>query len=90
MNQKRFYCLILACNILLLFVYIFKQNSLISLRHKLQKQELTLTQLQHKKEILFNDLKKLQQHTTIKKRAEHELGLRKTNLKQIVSVPSGI
>lgn len=85
MTQKQFYVLIVVCNILLLFVYIFKQNSLISLHHAIQKKEVIITELQQKKDTLFNELQRLQQHTIIKHRAEKELGLRKTNLKQIVS-----
>lgn len=89
MTQKQFYALILTCNILFLFIYIFKQNSLISLAHAIQKKELYMNTLQQKKEQLFNQTQKLQQHATIKKRVEHELSMRKKNLQQITPLPSG-
>lgn len=87
MTQKQFWCLALFCNIAFLFLYIFKQNAIMAAQRAIQQQEQTLANLQQKKKEVFNTLQKLQQHTAIKKRAEKELGMRKTDLKQIAPLP---
>ena len=88
MTQKQFWFFALVCNIAFLFLYIFKQSALIAVRQVLQKTEQQDAQLQQQKKELYNDLQKLQQHASIKKRAEKDLGMRKAKLEQITPLPT--
>ena len=86
MTQKQFWFLAIACNLLLLFLYVFKQNALMALGQTIQKKEEEVAALHHQKKELYNKLQQTQQHASIKKRAEKELGMRKADLKQISSL----
>lgn len=87
MTQRQFWFLALACNIAFLFLYIFKQSALIAAQQALQKLEQRDAHLQQQQKELYNSLQKLQQHASIKKRAEKDLGMRKAKLEQIVPLP---
>ena len=82
MTQKQFLFVAIACNIALLFLYIYKQSSFIQLRSALQTCEEQKKNLLQKKETITHKLHKMKQHSTIKKRAQ-AMGMRKTDLKQI-------
>ena len=86
MTQKQFWYVALLCNVAFLFLYIFKQNSLMAVRHTIQQQEQQQADLQQRKKDTFNTLQKLQQHSMIKKRAEKELGMRKADLKHVTTL----
>lgn len=86
MTQKQFWFLALGCNIAFLFLYIFKQSALIGVQQALQKNEHLNSQLEQQKKELYNKLQKLQQHASIKKRAEQDLGMRKAKLEQITTL----
>lgn len=88
MTQRQFWFLALVCNIAFLFLYIFKQSALIAAQQALQKLEQREAQLQQQQKELYNNLQKLQQHASIKKRAEKDLGMRKAKLEQIIPFPN--
>ena len=85
MTQKQFLFFAIACNIFFLFTYIYKQSSFIQVRSALQTCEEQKKNLLQKKENITHNLHKMKQHTHIKKRA-HEMGMRKTDLKQITNL----
>jgi cell division protein FtsL len=82
MTQKKFLLLAIGCNIIFLFLYIYKQSAFIQANYSLQACEEQKKNLLQKKEDITHKLQKLKQHTSIKKRAQ-EMGMRKTDLKQI-------
>lgn len=86
MTQKQFWLLALSCNIAFLFLYIFKQSALIGVRQSIQKTEHLIAQLEQQKKELYNNLQKQQQHASIKKRAEKDLGMRKAKLEHITTL----
>lgn len=87
MTQKNFLAFAIGCNIIFLFLYIYKQNAFIQANFTLQTYEEQKKILLQKKEQVNNALHKIKQHTSIKKRAQ-EMGMHKTDLKQINKLDS--
>lgn len=83
MTQKTFIVLFVIANILLLFVYIHKQNWLIQITYTKQKNEQLLADLEHHKKELYNKLQAQQDRSTIKASAESNLKLSKARLSVI-------
>lgn len=86
MSQRTFLILFILANILLLFVYIHKQNWLIQITYTKQKNEKILADLEHHKKELYNSLQAKKDRSAIRTTAQSELQLQKARLRDIQSL----
>ncbi|HBL98091.1 TPA: hypothetical protein DDZ86_00410 [Candidatus Dependentiae bacterium] len=82
---------VLVLTLLLVFLYIQHRNSLIHLSYRKQKDENELAKLGREKEKAANAFLEAQRHDSIKIRAQKELGMQATAVKQMRTLtPRGV
>ncbi len=74
---------VLIMTLVLIFLYIQHRNYLIHLSYRKQKGENELVKLIREKEKVANDFLEAQRHESIKERAQKELGMKITAVKQM-------
>ena len=83
MKKKRFIILFIAINIVIIFLYIHKQSTIIQLSFAKQRNEKIKEDLVLQKNKLEQQLQTMNNKSAIKEYASEKLHMKKINLKQI-------
>lgn len=86
MKKKTFITLFIVVNIIIIFLYIHKQSTIIKLSFKKQRNEKIKEELTLQKNSLEQQLQTLSNKTAIKEHATKKLGMKKIDLKQITVI----